>query len=210
MTVTQGSQISGFNSETSYALTLAFIKNGIEGEVTNVVNVAATVVPQQMIFNSVASQNSIAVSWNIVTSSGLISNYIVYWQNGANAEQSWTLTNTATSYTIPTLTANTDYTVSVAATNAVGTSNKQLSTVRTTDVVPAQPAAPTVAAFTSTSVTLNWSAVSGASSYTIHYNVVGQSALSTVQSSGYVLSGLTADTSYEFRISATNSVSTSA
>jgi len=45
MTVTQGSQISGFNSETSYALTLAFIKNGIEGEVTNVVNVAATVVP---------------------------------------------------------------------------------------------------------------------------------------------------------------------
>ena len=204
MTVTQGSQISGFNSETSYAITLAFIKNGIEGEVTNVVNVAATVVPQQMIFNSVASQNSIALSWNIATNSGLIGNYIVYWKNGANAEQSWTLTNTATSYTIPTLTANTDYTVSVAATNAVGTSNKQLSTVTTLDV-PAQPAAPTVAAFTSTSVTLNWSAVSGASSYTVHYNVVGQTASAQVASSGVVLSGLTADTQYEFRIDAANS-----
>ena len=210
MTVTQGTPISGFNSETSYTLTLAFIKNVIEGEVTNVVNVAATVVPQQMIFNSVASQNSIAVSWNIVTSSGLIGNYIVYWKNGANAEQSWTLTNTATSYTIPTLTANTDYTVSVAATNTVGTSPKQFTIVRTLVDVPAQPAAPTVAAFTSTSVTLNWSAVSGASSYTIHYNVVGQSAFAQVASSGVVLSSLTADTTYEFRISATNSVGTSA
>ena len=45
MTVTQGSQISGFNSETSYTLTLAFVKNGIEGLATNVVNVAPTVVP---------------------------------------------------------------------------------------------------------------------------------------------------------------------
>ena len=79
MTVTQGSQISGFNSETSYTLTLAFIKNGIESLQTSNVVVASTVVPQLMIFNAVAQATTITVNWNIVTSSGLITNYIVYW-----------------------------------------------------------------------------------------------------------------------------------
>ena len=85
-------------------------------------------------------------------------------------------------------------------------SNKQLLTVRTLGVsAPAQPAAPTVTAFTSTSATLTWTPVSGVSSYTIHYNVVGQTASAQVASSGVVLSGLTADTQYEFRITAANS-----
>ena len=79
MTVTQGSPISGFNSETSYTLTLAFIKNGIEGLQTSNVVVAPTVVPQLMIFNAVAQATTITVNWNIVTSSGFIANYIVYW-----------------------------------------------------------------------------------------------------------------------------------
>ena len=45
MTVTQGTPISGFNSETSYTLYLAFNKNGIESEQTTSINVAPTVVP---------------------------------------------------------------------------------------------------------------------------------------------------------------------
>ena len=127
MTVTQGSPISGFNSETSYTLTLAFIKNGIESLQTSNVVVAPTVVPQLMIFNAVAQATTITVNWNIVTSSGFIANYIVYWQDGVNAEQSWTLNNVATSYTIPYLTQGTAYTVSVIATNTVGSTKYPFS-----------------------------------------------------------------------------------
>jgi len=58
-------------------------------------------------------------------------------------------------------------------------------------------------------VTLNWSVVSDVSFYTIHYNKVGQTVYTQVATSGYVLTGLTARTQYEFRITATDSTGTS-
>lgn len=114
-----------------------------------------------------------------------------------------TLNDATTSYTITSLTVGTDYTVSVTASNVVGQSAKQSTIVRTLDV-PAQPSAPTVSSFTSTSVTLNWNSVATASSYTIHYNIVGQAESAQAASTGYTLNGLTANSQYEFRISATN------
>ena len=54
------------------------------------------------------------------------------------------------------------------------------------------------------SATLNWSAVAGASSYTIVYNKVGSTAQSTLTASGtsIAVSGLSATTDYEFKVTA--------
>jgi hypothetical protein len=53
-------------------------------------------------------------------------------------------------------------------------------------------------------VTLNWNSVATADTYTIHYNIVGQAESTQAATSGYTLNGLTANSPYEFRISATN------
>jgi len=55
---------------------------------------------------------------------------------------------------------------------------------------------------TSTSVMLNWSAVNGATSYVVQYRVVGSGTWtpSTVSTNSQPLSGLIANTSYEFQV----------
>ncbi|MDG9703090.1 chitinase [Streptomyces sp. DH37] len=78
------------------------------------------------------------------------------------------------------------------------------------DPEPEAPAAPgglAVAATTATSVTLNWNAVTGATGYHVYRN--GQKALS-VQGTSATVTGLTASTSYEFRVSAVNGAGESA
>ncbi|MBN3930433.1 glycoside hydrolase family 18 protein [Streptomyces verrucosisporus] len=72
---------------------------------------------------------------------------------------------------------------------------------------PAAPGAPTVGAATSSSVTLNWNAVDGATGYTVYRD--GARALST-QGTSATVTGLAAATSYEFRVSAVNGAGESA
>ncbi|WP_101256322.1 chitinase, partial [Streptomyces barkulensis] len=72
---------------------------------------------------------------------------------------------------------------------------------------PAAPGTPTVGATTSSSVTLNWNAVDGATGYTVYRD--GARALS-VQGTSATVTGLAAATSYEFRVSAVNGASESA
>ncbi|MGY1454500.1 chitinase [Streptomyces sp. SS8] len=72
---------------------------------------------------------------------------------------------------------------------------------------PATPGTPAVGATTSSSVTLNWNAVDGATGYTVYRN--GTKALS-VQGTSATVTGLAAATSYEFRVSAVNGAGESA
>ncbi|GAA3642821.1 glycoside hydrolase family 18 protein [Streptomyces chitinivorans] len=72
---------------------------------------------------------------------------------------------------------------------------------------PATPGTPTVGATTSSSVTLNWNAVDGATGYTVYRD--GTKALS-VQGTSATVTGLAAATSYEFRVSAVNGAGESA
>ncbi|MEU9063878.1 glycoside hydrolase family 18 protein [Streptomyces sp. NPDC048430] len=73
-----------------------------------------------------------------------------------------------------------------------------------TDPGPAIPGAPAglaVATTTTSSVTLNWNAVSGATGYTVYRN--GAKATTSTGTSATV-TGLAADTAYQFSVSATN------
>ncbi|WP_410536767.1 chitinase [Streptomyces sp. KL2] len=78
------------------------------------------------------------------------------------------------------------------------------------DPEPEPPAAPgglTVGTTTSSSATLNWNAVAGATGYTVYRD--GTKALS-VQGTSATVTGLAAATSYEFRVSAVNGAGESA
>uniref|UniRef100_A0AAU3I2L4 chitinase n=1 Tax=Streptomyces sp. NBC_01393 TaxID=2903851 RepID=A0AAU3I2L4_9ACTN len=73
--------------------------------------------------------------------------------------------------------------------------------------VPATPAGLTVSGTTSSSVSLAWNTVSGATGYNVYQ---GGSKVQSVTGTSATVSGLTASTSYSFQVSATNSAGESA
>ncbi|MEV4945068.1 glycosyl hydrolase family 18 protein [Streptomyces sp. NPDC053755] len=74
-------------------------------------------------------------------------------------------------------------------------------------VVPAAPAGLAAGAVTSSSVALNWNAVSGATGYNVYR---GGTKVLSVGGTSATVTGLTANTSYQFQVSATNSAGESA
>ncbi len=64
------------------------------------------------------------------------------------------------------------------------------------------PSGLSASAITNTGATLNWSAVSGATGYSVQYKVTGAATWTTASSSGnsLAISGLTAGTSYQFQV----------
>ncbi|WP_406464306.1 glycoside hydrolase family 18 protein [Streptomyces sp. NBC_00111] len=73
--------------------------------------------------------------------------------------------------------------------------------------VPGTPAGLSVGTTTSSSIALNWSAVSGATGYTVYRN--GTKA-TTASGTSATVTGLAADTAYQFSVSATNAAGESA
>ncbi|MFV0128073.1 chitinase [Streptomyces sp. HMX112] len=74
-------------------------------------------------------------------------------------------------------------------------------------VVPATPAGLTAGAVTASSVTLNWNGVSGATSYHVHRD---GARVQTVSGTSATVTGLAANTSYSFQVSAANAAGESA
>ena len=74
-------------------------------------------------------------------------------------------------------------------------------------VVPATPAGLAAGTVTSSSVALNWGAVSGATGYNVYRN--GTKVLA-VSGASATVTGLAADTTYQFQVTATNSAGESA
>ncbi|MBT2524073.1 glycoside hydrolase family 18 protein [Streptomyces sp. ISL-99] len=68
--------------------------------------------------------------------------------------------------------------------------------------IPATPSGLTVGATTSSSVALSWSGVSGATGYNVYR---GGTKVQSVTGTSATVSGLAADTAYDFQITATNS-----
>ncbi|MFJ9056569.1 chitinase [Streptomyces sp. NPDC102409] len=73
--------------------------------------------------------------------------------------------------------------------------------------IPGTPAGLSVGTTTSSSIALNWSAVSGATGYTVYRN--GTKA-TTASGTSATVTGLAADTAYQFSVSATNAAGESA
>lgn len=143
-----------------------------------------------------ATANSVTVNWNAQTDA--TSYDIIFGGTTYNV--------TSNSKTITGLTQNTNYTYSVRANNAGGSSAYAYAKTITTLAVP--PAVPTILSAVSTAdtVTISWSPVAGATSYDVLFNSKTYSFTST----SWTFNILTSDTSYTYAVCAKNSAGKSA
>jgi poly(3-hydroxybutyrate) depolymerase len=118
-----------------------------------------------------------------------------------------------TSYTDSGLTSGTSYTYTVQGVTSGGAGGAQSAPVTgtTTGTPPALPAPTglTVTGTTSSSVSLSWSAETGAASYNVYRNGSKVNA-SAVTTNSYTDSGLAASTAYNYAVTAVNSSGESA
>ncbi len=162
----------------------------------------APTAPTNLAASSIA-QTTCSLSWTASTDNVGVTGYEIY-KNGVLLT-----TVTTTSYAVTGLTASTAYTFYVKAKDAAGNVSAASSTVNVTTlavVVDTQaPTAPTNLAsssVTSTSCSLSWTASTdniGVTGYEVYKNGV---LLTTVTTTSYAVTGLTASTAYTFYVKA--------
>jgi hypothetical protein len=151
--------------------------------------------------SSSITTTSATISWGAV--SGATNYNIQYRIVGGPA---WLATTSATATkSLSGLTASSNYEFQIQAVCAI-TGVFSASTNFTTLAAPtcSTPTSLSAASITSTSATVSWGAVSGATNYNIQYRIVGGPAwlATTSATTSKLLSGLTASSNYEFQIQA--------
>ena len=182
---------------TTYNITITAIVNEQESAPSS--KIAITLKPPAP--SGINSRNITPTSFTLAwTGINGASSYKVYKNNVLYADSI-----TGTSKDITGLSANTSYNMQVSAVNAGGESAKSTAlSVTTAASVPSAPSAPTglnKSNVTSTSFTLTWSAVSGASYKVYKDNVL---YVDNVTGTSSNITGLTAGTTYSMQVSAVN------
>jgi len=154
-----------------------------------------------------ATTTSITISWAPVTGA---TGYYIYRSSSSTGTYTLLTTGTlgpnATSYTDNGLTIGTTYYYKVAAYNGGGTGSQSIYI--TAETIPGVPTGLKTMSASSTSITISWSAVTGASSYFIYrsgtlagtYTQVGTSTTTS-----YTDTGVTASANYYYKVAARNS-----
>lgn len=175
----------------------------------------------QSIIATVSSGSSVDLYWNAPTPvpGNPVTDYTI--RQSSNGGASWTTipegTSAATYLEVTGLSADTTYIYEVTAINNSGSGTSSQSGQATTSV-PNAPGQPSRSAYSATAVNLWWSpptAVPGAAvtDYKVQYSSNGGSSWSTAtsinsSSPSTLVSGLSPNTSYIFRVQATNVVGT--
>ncbi len=167
--------------------------------------------PTGLASSSITSSGA-TVSWTAV--SGATSYTLQYKTSAATT---WTTVSgiTTTSRALTGLAASTTYNYQVSATCSSGTSAYSAASSFTTSGTTScgVPAGLAASSITSSGATVSWTAVSGATSYTLQYKTSAATTWTTVSgitTTSRALTGLTASTTYNYKVSATCSSGTSA
>jgi fibronectin type 3 domain-containing protein len=155
------------------------------------------------------TSNSISLSWNSVSGA---SHYYVYRSDSASGPYSSSYSS-STSYNDSGLAAGTTYYYKVSAiSSSSGSESPQSAYVSGTTISWPAPTGLQVTAFTSNSISLSWNSVSGASNYRVYRSNSETGTYSSISgninNTSYTNSGLTAGTTYYYKVSAVSSNNT--
>ena len=154
--------------------------------------------------SSAIGENVAALNWLAVT--GAVSYAVDYKLNSATSWTSFSTAQNTTSANLSGLTAGTLYNWRVRATCTTGSGNYVSANFTTTvPFVCNAPSGLASSAITSSDATVSWTAVSGAASYAVDYklntDVDWTSAATATTSTSVVISGLSASSLYDYRVS---------
>jgi fibronectin type 3 domain-containing protein len=157
-----------------------------------------------------ASSSSITVSWSAVSGA---TGYYVYRATSSSGSYSYRGASTSTSYTGTGLPANTTYYYKVSAYNDSGESGQSsyayATTLSPTPSIPSAPTNVTATTASSSSITVSWSAVSGATIYYVYWATSSSGPYSSYagysESTSFIHTGLSANTTYYYKVLAYNS-----
>ncbi|MFA6064133.1 MAG: fibronectin type III domain-containing protein [Gallionella sp.] len=202
--------ITGLVSGVTYNFRVAYSAPGVS---LSAPSLPVTAVPPPLTLGAPTAagvtSTSVTLNWVPQAANVGVNTYTVY-MNGA---VKGVVAGTVTSFTVTGLTAASSYNFRVAYSNAGGLSAPSAHLTVVTPAagvaLPAAPLAPTSAAVTSTGFTLNWTAVAGATGYTVYQNGVALPAVAGVGVTRAV-TGLTAGTSYTYTVAASNAAGSSA
>ena len=203
---------TGLTNGTEYFYTVATVNSGgTSGQSSEVNATPAGIVPTAPYgLQATDTSGQVALTWY---TSALATSYNVYRGTTSGGETLLSSGLTGATYTNTGVTNGTTYYYEVAAIDAAGTS--PMSAEMSTAPQSSAPSAPTNLTATGASgqITINWTAVPGATSYDIANSL--SSGTETVFQTGvtgttYTNTGLTNGTAYYFKVSAVNSVGTSA
>jgi chitinase len=160
--------------------------------------------------SAAAATTSVNLSWTAasIPGGGTVTGYTVF-ENGSKIG-----TVTGTSYTATGLKASTAYTFAVAAFDSAGSSpeTNPLSVTTAAGLVPTAPTDLTSSNLTSSSVVLSWSAPPAPAGATLSgYTVLNDGvAIGTTTSTNFTVTGLSASTSYNLTVEASDQYGASA
>ncbi|MBL7787776.1 MAG: fibronectin type III domain-containing protein [Chitinophagales bacterium] len=201
-TATTTANLTGLTPATTYEVQVAATcPSGTSTYTTasNFTTLAVCTVPTNTAASNIATTTA-TITWSVVAPA---SSYTVQYRPTGGT---WTsLTTTTTTANLTGLTPAITYEVQVAATCPSGTSTYTTTISFTTLSSCNIPTAITFTNITANSATANWTAVSGATSYSLRYRPSTSSTwtVATVSTNSTILSGLTANTTYNFQVAST-------
>lgn len=208
--------LTGLTPATSYDVQITASNTGGSGAPSITVTTSTLMmVPSQILSLTAGSLTSTtaAFTWAVPSTGGTPSSYtLAYRVTGTTAWTSAPTTITTPSYTLTGLTQATSYDIEVLATDAAGTGPASaILTITTLIATPGQVTGLASGTPAANSLPLTWTAPSTGGTpadYTVQYRVSGTTAWTTASSSittlSFTLTGLTASTSYDLQVIATN------
>jgi cellulose 1,4-beta-cellobiosidase len=162
------------------------------------------------------SSSSIQISWTAPSSGGTPTYYNIWRASSADGTYTTigSVYGTTTSYTNTNLSASTTYYYKVDAQNSAGKSSQSSYASATTSssgggtTVPNAPTGVTATTQSSSSIQITWNTVSGATSYRVYRSTSSGGTYTQVGSptvTSYTNSGLSANTTYYYKVVAVNS-----
>lgn len=189
----------GINSAEVIATTNAFYAVGIGAAYAGPSDIIAPTAPTTLLASG-TTENSTNLSWIASTDNVAVTGYNIYQGTALIG------TSTSTNYTVVGLTASTTYSFSVKAKDATGNLSSESNVITETTSVhipdTTAPTAPTLTASgtTSNSTNLSWTGASDNIGITAYDIYQGTTLKTTIATTSFTITGLTASTAYTFYV----------